>query len=63
MNILQSVVAVAVNERSRDQSFPRPTIPNLLRLATESLSTIATTAASHSHAVSSALKRVGHNEA
>jgi hypothetical protein len=44
--------------------FPRTTIrANLLRLATEALSTIATTARCNSHAVSSALKRVGDNEA
>ena len=38
-------------------------LTNLLRLAAKALPTIATTAASHSHAVSSALERVGDNEA
>ena len=36
--------------------------PNLLGLATETLSTIAAATTSDSHGVSAALKGVGHNE-
>jgi len=47
-----------VTDPSLDQSQA-----NLLRLATETLSTIAAAAGCHSHAVSSALESIGHNEA